>query len=485
MRVDPIHRARRLSPVSQRWLAALAVGALLCVPITAIAARPGQAPPNWHPPLLPSALTDQFYAETGLFALSVDGGGSNTTTAPLRVTKPNAAATVRKAFLLAASTGFSSFQIPDGALTLNGTPITWDSVVPSAISSYNHRADVTAIVKPVVDAASPGIVTFTAGEGANAFAIDGEALAVIFDDPTQTVAHSIVMLFGAQATTGDTFNITLAQPIDPLAPGAFADMGLGISFGYQDSENPPDQYSQITVNAQQLSYSAGGEDDCRDASADNGCLITVGGIGDSDANPPDPNSHGNGFRYDDELYTLLPFLTASTTSVAVFTQNGSSDDNIFFAYFDLSGAAIVGAGIVLGPATATNPVGTNHTVTATVVDAAGAPIPGATVTFNVLTGPNAGVTGNAVTNASGQASFTYTDSGGAGVDQIQASFNDGQQVHVSNIALKTWGAVGPTPTPTQPAEPIPALQGRGLYFFGLAVLAVGVFFLLSRRTGGV
>ena len=88
----------------------------------------------------------------------------------------------------------------------------------------------------------------------------------------------------------------------------------------------------------------------------------------------------------------------------------------------------------LSPATATNPVGTDHTVTAIAQSAGGAPIAGATVNFAVLTGPNAGKTGSGGTNALGQTSFTYTDTGGPGTDTIQAFIGN----LGSNVVDKHW-----------------------------------------------
>jgi hypothetical protein len=85
----------------------------------------------------------------------------------------------------------------------------------------------------------------------------------------------------------------------------------------------------------------------------------------------------------------------------------------------------------------TNPAGT-HTVTAITTAANGNPIAGVTVTFNVISGPNAGATGSANTGANGQATFTYTDNGGAGDDQIRASVGNLQ----SNILVKRWQVVG-------------------------------------------
>ena len=76
--------------------------------------------------------------------------------------------------------------------------------------------------------------------------------------------------------------------------------------------------------------------------------------------------------------------------------------------------------IGLGPTTALLAPGSTHTVTATATSAGGAPVAGATVDFRVLTGPNAGAVGQGVTNAAGQTTFTYTDSGGPGRDTIRA-----------------------------------------------------------------
>ncbi len=95
----------------------------------------------------------------------------------------------------------------------------------------------------------------------------------------------------------------------------------------------------------------------------------------------------------------------------------------------------------LSPATATNPPNTNHTVTATAVSSTGAPVPGATISFLVLTGPNAGKTGSGVTNAAGQVSFTYTDTSVGPYplnDTIQAFIGQVNSNLPSNIVTKTW-----------------------------------------------
>lgn len=434
-----------------------------------LALGPGEKPANQpQAPQGPSALDEQFFTFTGKIFVSVDGAGSNNASHTVEVQKPNASATVRKAFLLSATT-YLGGTIPNNTITLDGVGVSWNGSRPGPLFNNNYWADVTTTVKTKVDAASPGRVPFTLVETASNGSIDGEILAVVFDDPTQTQAKTVIFLFGDQALAGDTFAVTLAQPIDPAAPGAVADMGLGISFSHQGSS----QYSVVEVNGQRLTTSAGGEDDGATA---NGALITVGGLDDSNANPANPNALPTNPRSDDELYTLLPFLTPTTTSISVFTRNPSSDDNIFFAYFVLSGAALVGEGVVLGPATATNPVGTQHTVTATVVDGSGAPMPGVQVTFTVVSGPNAGQTDSSLTNSSGIATWTYTGSGGPGTDLIRACIPSGA---CSTLVEKVW--VGAPPTPTPPPQAIPSTSGSGMIFFAALLALAGAFLLWRAR----
>jgi hypothetical protein len=100
------------------------------------------------------------------------------------------------------------------------------------------------------------------------------------------------------------------------------------------------------------------------------------------------------------------------------------------------------ASVGLGPAEATNPPGTSHTVTAKAQSASGAPVPGATINFQVVSGPNAGKNGQDTTDAQGEATFTYTDTSAPphGTDTIQAFIG----TLASNQVLKHWKDVGLT-----------------------------------------
>jgi hypothetical protein len=427
----------------------------------------------------PATGLTQIFSATGKYTMSVDGAGKSSTiptTLPIRVNKPTAAATVYKAFLMSTSTGG---PISPGCVTLNGSPVTWAGslVYPWQLSSfYNYWADVTSMVAPTINAFGAGISTLTIGECPTTGyyvgqdALDGEALLVIFNDAT-AVEKTVILVWGGLNPLGDTYSFLLGQPIDPSAPGAILDMGLGIGFSYEAFGGT--QYSKIDVNGQRLTTSAGGEDD---GASQDGALITVGGIGDLNTNPANRFATPTNPRSDDELYSLLPFITNTTTNLSVNTLNPSDNDNIFLSYFVISGSAIIvsGQSIILSQATTSGCNGTTHTVNATVVNGQSNPIPGVTVNFNVTAGPNAGASGNAVTGANGQASFTYPGNGALGTDQIQACFtplSGGVPVCANSLNFE-W---------TQ-CNVIPTMSEWGLIILGLILAVTGTLFIIRRNT---
>jgi hypothetical protein len=98
------------------------------------------------------------------------------------------------------------------------------------------------------------------------------------------------------------------------------------------------------------------------------------------------------------------------------------------------------ATLTLSPKTATNVVGNPHTVTATVKDSSGNPTPGIVVRFSV-SGANS-TSGMNTTNASGQATFTYTGTvaGGDTISAFADTDNDTTQDtgEPGDTAAKTW-----------------------------------------------
>jgi Bacterial Ig-like domain (group 1)/Beta-propeller repeat len=108
----------------------------------------------------------------------------------------------------------------------------------------------------------------------------------------------------------------------------------------------------------------------------------------------------------------------------------------------------VAAAVTLMPAAADNPVGTNHTVTATVTNTVGQPMPGVTVRFTVA--GSVITTGSCATNVSGQCTFTYLGPALPGADLITAypdlnnnNVQDGNEL--ADFATKAW--LLPTSTP--------------------------------------
>jgi len=120
-----------------------------------------------------------------------------------------------------------------------------------------------------------------------------------------------------------------------------------------------------------------------------------------------------------------------------------------------------GLNISLTPTTASNPVGTSHTVTATVTstDPDFHPSPaGVVIEFDVTSGPNMGQTSHPIntgtcspsactTAANGVVSWTYTSNGISGTDSIQACFPErslvvqrvGDDARQCRAVTKVWG----------------------------------------------
>ena len=452
--------------MKNKFLVYLVILSLFVLPIYAV---PGTAPEQSEVAIQSVMIADStslqpVVTETGKISLSIDGLGSNSASGIIQVEKPTGA-TVRSAYMAAADVwGSYGGPIPNGAVQINGNNVNWDSHVH--LYTNNAWADVTSIVKPIVDAAPSGRVDLTITESST-YSMDGEVLAVIFDDPAATI-NTIILFFGAQNIAGDTFAIGLADPLDTGNPDLVLDMSLGISFGYQTGGGG--QYSIVNVNGERMTTSAGGQDDGDPITIGNGGLLTVGGLDDSNANPADPYATPSNPKTDDELYNLLPFVENGDTSINVYTQNPSTDDNIFFAALFLGSAtAIVGEGIVLGPSYDSNPINTDHTVMATVQDDAGAPVVGKTVTFEIISGPNMGMTHSEPTDSNGHAYFTWSSSD-TGIDVVEARFMNSQdQETTSNLAEKEWYDRDEEPEPQIPEF---TAIGAGIVLLGAIGLAI-------------
>lgn len=97
-----------------------------------------------------------------------------------------------------------------------------------------------------------------------------------------------------------------------------------------------------------------------------------------------------------------------------------------------------GAVLSLTPPSQTHQVGDTATVTAN-LSCGTTPLQGASVKFDVTSGPNAGTTGTGTTNASGDASFSYS-SLKVGTDAVQASVSNPAGTITSNTVQVIWTA---------------------------------------------
>jgi hypothetical protein len=271
-----------------------------------------------------SASLAPFQSFVGKYALSTDGFGSTSESGVISASVP-AGSTVVAAYLYSATNNTNN--VP--AVSLNGNLATFGPAVSNATACCNlksYRADVTSLVASVINGGGGGIYNFNVREGgASTTQIDGEALVVVYSNPSLPEA-TVGLLDGFASVTGDTTNINFATPLNPAGPGFFAEMSLGISFSCCDT-----QRSTIKVNDLLLTQNAGNYDDGLQLS--NGSLITVGGFDDA------LSSGGDNYANDGERYNLASFVASGDTTIKVDTVNASRDDNIFFAGFYVSGKA--------------------------------------------------------------------------------------------------------------------------------------------------
>jgi hypothetical protein len=263
-----------------------------------------------------------FQTVTGNVGYSSDGFGSLDQTGTISASVPGGA-TVLAAYLYT-STFFNPSLTGVGS-TLNGTPVNYASLGVNASSCCQltaARADVTGIVAPVINGGPGGIYNFTVTE--TSASQDGEALVVVYSLPSLPVS-TVGILDGFSAVGGDSSSINFANPLNPAAPGFFAEMIIGDGFSCCG------QTSTITVNGITITENAGNNDD--GALVANGSLITVGGF-DDPFSPFLPS-----YADDHERYNLVPQITAGDTSINVTTLNPSTDDNIFLEIFFVRGVA--------------------------------------------------------------------------------------------------------------------------------------------------
>jgi MYXO-CTERM domain-containing protein len=147
--------------------------------------------------------------------------------------------------------------------------------------------------------------------------------------------------------------------------------------------------------------------------------------------------------FDSWPVTQFDVLAIARNIGSAFT---ASDGSTGTPYILARGVSVI-SDITLAPAAGSAAVGSSYTLTATVQND-GSPFAGQTVTFTAIGGPNNGLTLSGITNASGQATATYTGAT-AGTDTWIARFTAFERTQTSNRATVEWTAATP-PTGFRP-----------------------------------
>ncbi|HVW85454.1 MAG TPA: hypothetical protein VHB50_12275, partial [Bryobacteraceae bacterium] len=275
-----------------------------------------------------------FQTYTGDVGVSTDGCGSVATSNCTIQAQAPAGSSVIAAYLYSA---YSNNLGVNDTGSLNGSPIPYSTNVSDTTGCCqlgSRRADVTSIVKPLVDNAGGAVITFNVHED-NTFFTDGEALVVVYSDPSRG-ASTVSILDGFSSRGGDSVNLSFATPLDPMAPGFMAQLLLGDSFSCCRSDNPPNQFSDISVDGSLMSGVAGNNDDCQDASPNFiGCLITVGSTISDPFTPVNPT-----YQADHERYSLVSEIHQGDNAINLALNNPSADDNLFLAVVNVSAGAV-------------------------------------------------------------------------------------------------------------------------------------------------
>lgn len=306
---------------------------------------------------------------------------------------------------------------------------TWGAMTTADFASY--RAIVLGDPTCAFDSPGP-IAAAEANRAVWGPVINGNAILV----GTDPVYHAVLGFAGAEALIEKGIGFAASEP---AKTGAY----ICLSCYYH---NAPD-FTPVPVLEPFGPFTVRGARSCPQDSHIVATHPALSGLTDADLSNWTCSTH-EGF---DSLGLLGPGgFEALVISEDVTSSFVAADGTTGAPYIVALGTTVI-SDIRLTPETATNPLGTTHTVTATATSddpTPGTPVVGTLVTFTVVSGPNDGATGTALTDGAGQATFTYTGSGGAGMDLIIATFVDAAgATQRSNTAEKIWEDTGVPPCP--------------------------------------
>lgn len=402
------------------------------------------------------------YTFVGKGNWSLDGvGGQSTGGGTISAAVPDASR-VEAAFLY--GTTFNGGTVNSVGLARGDDEVTVGDFTALGVTAGSealqaYRADITAFVREAIGVGDAASFDFNLSDIVGS-GVDGFTLVVIYSNSNEST-RTISLLDGFSDPGGDAFSLDFAEAVDTTLPGFEAQMSLGIGFGFQGT----DQFSTVTVGGRQLTNSAGGADDGAEA---NGGLVTIGGLGDSTANP-DPSAPPNGDdRIDDELYDLAQgnsadatsFLANGATGISVATANPSNNDNIFFAGFNITAVVAVDtaendAPVAVGDNAS---VDEDDTITFGVLGNDFDPDDGDTFTVSAV--DTTGLTGTLVDNGNG--SFSYDPDGAFGEDldkgdsattSFTYTISDGEDTSSATVTITVHGLDEDGPEDPDPELP--------------------------------
>jgi hypothetical protein len=291
-------------------------------------------------------------------------------------------------------------------LNLTGTGLVFSTFLGGTGNDQAYGIAVDAAGSPTAAGYTSGGFPTTLGAfqttyGSGSF----DAFVTKLDSAGASLAYSTYL---GGTSTDQAFGVALDAMGRPTVTGTTSSASFPTTCGAFDTTyngNGDVFVSRLDASGASLVYSSflGGTPTGGPASVDNGFAIAI----DAAASAYVTGS----------TFPLNPASTFPTTPLAFDTSaNGSFD--AFVTKFDMIAAAT----LVLSPATDSNPVGTLHTVTATLTSVGGGPCPGVTVYFSVPTSVMTHAVpsnGSDVTDANGLAEFTYS-AALPGTDVIQA-----------------------------------------------------------------
>lgn len=246
----------------------------------------------------------------GSVGYSADGLGQDGVGGTVQAEVPPGS-TVLQAYLYGTYVFNENPVSPDTDIDFDGTPVTLVEVPgsqPGLAQFATARANVTSQVAAKVGSGG-GITDFSVNT--DPASLSGVSLVAIYWNaalPTTTIA----VLDGGALQAGDVTTFIFNSPLDKTIPGFAATLSLGSGHSFQEGGPPTHecgagfpQSSLVAVNGTRLTSCVGNFDD---GFAEDGGLITTGGVGDSTSNPAFPlQQPGDGSTprgEDDELYNI-------------------------------------------------------------------------------------------------------------------------------------------------------------------------------------